>query len=55
MAFKKANPLQTRTGKIRLGPLNLAQLQAMLAKTSKNKEKAKIQNRINIVEARINK
>lgn len=55
MAVKKANPLQTRTGKTRLGPLNLTQLQAMLAKTSRNRDKAKILNRIAIVEARINK
>lgn len=53
MAVKKANPLQTRTGKIRLGPLSITQLQAMLAKTLKNKEKAKILNRIKIVESRL--
>ena len=52
MAVKKANPMTTRTGKPRLGPLNLTQLQTLLEKTSKKKEKAKILNRIRIVEAR---
>jgi hypothetical protein len=52
MAVKKANPMLTRTGKPRLGPLNLTQLQALLEKTSKKKEKIKIANRIKILEAR---
>jgi hypothetical protein len=52
MAVKKANPMTTRTGKPRLGPLNLTQLQALLEKSSKPKDKAKIRNRITVVEAR---
>jgi hypothetical protein len=52
MAIKKANPMQTRTGKPRLGPLNLTQLQTLLEKSSKPKDKAKIRSRITIVEAR---
>ena len=52
MAVKKANPMQTKTGKPRLGPLNLTQLQALLEKTSKKKHKRKILNRIAVVEAR---
>jgi hypothetical protein len=52
MAVKKANPMTTRTGKPRLGPLNLTQLQALLEKSSKKKDKAKIRNRIAVVEAR---
>lgn len=52
MAVKKANPMQTRTGKPRLGPLNITQLEALLEKTAKKKEKAKILNRIRIVSAR---
>jgi len=52
MAVKKANPMQTRTGKTRLGPLNLTQLQTMLEKTSKKKIKAQIQKRIAELEAR---
>ena len=52
MAVKKANPMQTRTGKPRLGPLNLTQLNTMLEKTSRKKDQAKIRNRIALVEAR---
>jgi hypothetical protein len=53
MAVKKtANPMQTRTGKPRLGPLNLNQLNALLEKTSKKKHKRKILNRIAFVESR---
>jgi hypothetical protein len=48
---KKADPMRTRTGKPRLGPLNLAQLEEMFAKAQK-KEKNKIQNRINELRAR---
>lgn len=47
MAVKKqANPMQTRTGKPRLGPLNIAQLETLLEKTSQKKIKAKIRNQI---------
>jgi hypothetical protein len=53
MAAKKtANPMQTRTGKPRLGPLNLNQLKTMLEKTSKKKDKRKILNRIALVQER---
>jgi hypothetical protein len=52
MAIKKANPMQTRTGKPRLGPLNLTQLTTLLEKSSKPKDKAKIRNRILVVAAR---
>jgi hypothetical protein len=47
---KYADPLKTRTGKTRLGPLNLRQLTAMLAKESKPKNKSKIQSRIRALE-----
>jgi len=40
----------TKTGKVRLGPLNLKQLNDMLEKSSRPKDKAKIQNRIKILE-----
>ncbi len=52
MAVKKANPMLTKTGKPRLGPLNLTQLKTLLEKTSKKKEKIKITNRIKVLEAR---
>lgn len=47
---KKANPMFTKNGKPRLGPLNLEQLKTMLEKSSKPKDKAKIENRIKILE-----
>jgi hypothetical protein len=43
---KHQNPMQTRTGKPRLGPLNMRQLAELLLKESRPKIKAKIQNRI---------
>ena len=48
---KTADPMRTRTGKLRLKPLNLAQLQEMLSKAQK-KDKNKIQNRINVLKSR---
>jgi hypothetical protein len=50
---KTANPMLTRNGKTRLGPLNLKQLTDLLEKSSKPKDKAKIQKRVKILEARI--
>ena len=47
---KHADPMKTKTGKTRLGPLNLKQLTEMLAKESKAKNKSKIQNRIRALE-----
>jgi hypothetical protein len=49
---KKANPMMTKTGKPRLGPLNLEQLNTMLEKSSKPKEKSKILSRIRTLESR---
>jgi DNA-binding transcriptional regulator WhiA len=40
----------TKTGKVRLGPLSLTQLKDMLEKSSRPKDKAKIQNRIRKLE-----
>jgi hypothetical protein len=37
------NPMTYKSGKARLGPLNVAQLEKMLATVSKPKDKAKIQ------------
>jgi hypothetical protein len=47
------NPMLTKNGKQRLGPLSLKQLTDMLAKSSKPKDKAKIQSRIRTLEARV--
>jgi hypothetical protein len=47
MAVKKtANPMQTKTGKPRLGPLNIKQLEKLLESTSIKKNQAKIRNEI---------
>jgi hypothetical protein len=43
---RHANPMMTRTGKVRLGPLSLKQLEEILEKSSKPKEQGKIRNRI---------
>lgn len=48
-----SNPMQHKTGKPRLGPLSLTQLKDMLDKTSRPKDKAKIQSRIRQLEARV--
>jgi hypothetical protein len=40
-----ADPLKTKTGKTRLGPLSIDKLQEML-KTAKPKHRSKIQSRI---------
>jgi len=43
---RKANPMMTKNGKPRLGPLNLKQLTELSEKTSVKKVKAKIQRYI---------
>ena len=48
---KTADPMRTRTGKVRLKPLNLAQLQELLSRANK-KDKNKILNRIRDIESR---
>ena len=47
------NPNQTKTGKPRLNGLSVAQLEKMLETSSRPKDKAKIQSRVKILEARI--
>ena len=39
---RKANPMLTKNGRPRLGPLNVKQLASLLDKTQANKTKAKI-------------
>jgi hypothetical protein len=54
MAVKKtANPMHTRTGKPRLGPLNVVQLTTLLEKTQQKKNKRKISNEIARKQARL--
>lgn len=47
---KHADPMKTRTGKPRLGPLNITQLQELLSKTVKPKIKSQIQRKIQSLE-----
>lgn len=47
-----ADPMKTKTGKTRLGPLSLHQLEELLSKSSRPKDKAKIKNHIRIVKSR---
>ena len=43
---RKANPMMTRNGKTRLGPLNLKQVEELKEKTQQKKTKAKISREI---------
>jgi len=52
MANTHADPMKTKTGKTRLGPLNLKQLYELLNKASRAKNKGRIQNRIRELEKR---
>lgn len=52
MAVKKANPMLTRNGKTRLGPLTIAQLKQLAEKAQRGKDRARYENRIRILEAR---
>jgi hypothetical protein len=44
---RKNDSMMTKTGKARLGPLNVAQLTKLLDSSTKPKEKAKIQRALN--------
>lgn len=48
------NPMQYKSGKPRLRPLNTTQLQALLEKTSIKKEAAKIRKEIQRKQAMVN-
>ena len=48
------NPMQYKSGKPRLRPLNLTQLQTLLDKTQRKRDKAKIRNEINRKQAILN-
>ena len=50
---RKANPMLTRNGKPRLGPLNLKQLEELKEKTQQKKNKAKIAREIARKQARL--
>ena len=50
---RKGDPMLTRNGKTRLGPLNVPQLTAMLDKTQRKKDKAKLSREIVRKQARL--
>ena len=53
MASKSHNdPMKHKSGKTRLGPLNIAQLEDMLSKSSRPKDKSKIENRLKELKSR---
>ena len=47
------NPLQYKSGKPRLRPLNIAQLTALADKTQRKKDKSKITKEIALKQARV--
>ena len=47
-----SDPNKTKTGKIKLGPLNIKQLENMLTKSPRPKEKSKIENRLRELKSR---
>jgi hypothetical protein len=49
------DPMKHKTGKPRLGPLNLVQLNDLLDKSARPKDRAKIQSRIRTLEKRSQK
>jgi hypothetical protein len=49
---RKSDPSKTKTGKTRLGPLNVRQLEEMLEKSSRPKEKGKIVRRLSELKSR---
>ncbi len=50
---RKGDPMLTRNGKPKLGPLNVTQLTAMLDKTQRKKDKAKLSREIVRKQARL--
>ena len=48
---RKSDPMRTKNGKERLGPLNVAQLEKLLA-TARKKNQAKITRRIAVIKGR---
>ena len=50
---QKGDPMLTRNGKTRLGPLNIAQLTALVDKTQRKKDKSKISREIARKQARV--
>jgi hypothetical protein len=55
MKTDHGDPMKHKTGKPRLGPLNLAQLNDLFEKSSRPKDRARIQSRIRALEKRLQK
>lgn len=49
-SHQHADPMKTKTGKTRLGPLNIQQLHDLLNKETRAKNKGKIEKRIRALE-----
>ena len=52
LRVKKADPLKTRTGKLRLGPMSAKQLQEQIESTSRPKIKHRYQKRLTQLQKR---
>lgn len=50
--MKKNNSLKTKNDRTKLGPLSLTQLTELKEKSARNRDKSKIQTRINVLLAR---
>ena len=55
MKTDHGDPMKHKTGKPRLGPLNFVQLTELLEKSSRPKDRDRIQSRINVLEKRLQK
>lgn len=44
--IKPRDPMKTRNGRTRLGPLNAVQIEELIAKSSSNKEKDRLRQRL---------
>jgi hypothetical protein len=49
---RKSDPMRTKNGKERLGPLNVTQLEKLLS-SARKKNQAKIQRRISVLKSRL--
>lgn len=53
--IKNRDPMKTRNGKTRLGPLSIAQLEDLITKTSRPKDKDRMRTRLSQLQARLKK
>lgn len=50
--IKNRDPMKTRNGKTRLGPLNILQLEELIEKSSRPKDKGRYRQQIDILKSR---